>query len=109
MKKLDNRGFMLTETLVVAAFIIATLVFLYTQFRAVNKSYTMSFKYNNAEELYSLGNMRKYLSQNGIDVVASVVDHMETKNADITTCNGTWLSESNYCSSLILIPIFLMT
>ncbi|MCI9233586.1 MAG: hypothetical protein HFH08_03185 [Bacilli bacterium] len=101
MKKLDNKGFMLTETLVVATFVIATLVFLYTQFRTVNRSYSTSFKYNNAEELYALGNMGDYLKLNGMNVVGSVVTSSPEQYLDITSCSGTFLSETDYCKALV--------
>ncbi len=101
MKKLNNKGFMLTETLVVATFVIATLVFLYTQFRTVNRSYSTSFKYNNAEELYALGNVSDYLKLNGIHTVGSIVASSSERYLDITDCNGSFLSEANYCTALV--------
>lgn len=101
MKKLDNKGFMLTETLVVAGFVIATLVFLYTQFRTVNRSYTISFKYNNAEELYALGNFADYLRSNGLYIIGPAATASETNYIDATTCTDRFLSESNYCNVLM--------
>lgn len=101
MKKLNNEGFMLTETLVVATFVIATLVFLYTQFRTINQSYTTSFHYNNAEELYALDNVVSYLRGNGLDVIGPLAVVSEEKYIDITSCNSQFLSETNYCTALI--------
>lgn len=101
MKKINNKGFMLTETLVVAAFVIATLVFLYTQFRTVNRSYSTSFKYNNAEELYALGNMSDYLKLNGISMVGSVATSSSEHYLDITSCSDSFLSETSYCNALV--------
>ncbi len=101
MKKLNNKGFMLTETLVVAAFVIATLVFLYTQFRTVNRSYNTSFKYNNAEELYALSNISDYLKLNGISKIQSVVTSSSQQYLDITGCSEVFLSENNYCLALM--------
>lgn len=101
MKKLNNKGFMLTETLVVATFVIATLVFLYTQFRTVNRSYNTSFKYNNAEELYALANVSDYLKVNGISVVGSTAVSSSDNYLDITGCSDILLSETNYCTALV--------
>ncbi len=101
MKKINNKGFMLTETLVVAAFVIATLVFLYTQFRTVNRSYSTSFKYNNAEELYALANMSDYLKLNGISMVGSIATSSSERYLDITNCSDSFLSEANYCNALV--------
>lgn len=101
MKKLNNKGFMLTETLIVAAFVIATLVFLYTQFRNINRSYTTSFKYNNVSELYALGSMGDYLKQNGLHIVGPASLLSDTKYIDLTSCTDRFLSETNYCNSLV--------
>lgn len=101
MKKLNNKGFMLTETLIVAGFVIATLVFLYTQFRTVSRSYTTSFKYNGVGQLYDLSNLGDYLKENGLTIIgeASLVD--DHKYIDLTTCTDRFLSETNYCTALI--------
>ena len=52
MKKNNNKGFMLLETMIVSAFIITTLTFLYVQFSNLKKSYEESFKYDSIPELY---------------------------------------------------------
>lgn len=101
MKKLNNKGFMLTETLVVASFVIATLVFFYIQFRTVNKSYNISFKYNTVEELYALGNVKNYLKNNGLSTVTSMVTNAQDEYVDITKCSSYYLAESDYCLALM--------
>lgn len=101
MKKLNNKGFMLTETLIVAGFVIATLVFLYTQFRTVNRSYTTSFKYNGVEQLFDLGNLGDYLKENGLVAVGEASLSADHKYIDITTCTDRFLSETNYCIALM--------
>ena len=44
MKK-NNRGFTLVETLVVSAFIVGILIFLFSQFSRLKSSYEASFEY----------------------------------------------------------------
>ena len=61
MKKIDNRGFMLTETLIVATFLVTTLLFLYIQFNNVTKTYDTSFKYNTVNGLYAVNNIINYI------------------------------------------------
>ena len=46
MKKLNKKGFMLTETLIVATMLITILLVMYVQFKTVIRSYQQSFKYN---------------------------------------------------------------
>ncbi len=101
MKKMNNKGFMLTETLVVSGFVVATLVFLYTQFRTINRSYEVSFSYNNAEELYALGNLADYLRGNGLNVAGEVSTLAEERYLDITACPDNFLKETDYCNALI--------
>lgn len=101
MKKMNNKGFMLTETLVVSGFVVATLVFLYTQFRTINRSYEVSFSYNNSEELYALGNLTDYLRGNGLNVAGEVSTLSEERYLDITSCPSVFLQETGYCSALM--------
>lgn len=69
MQKNDNKGFMLTELLVTATLICTVLIFLYTQFYSVKRSYDNSFKYNTVNGLYALANVRDFLIQNDIYVL----------------------------------------
>ena len=59
MKKLNNKGFMLVEILVVSVFISTVLVVLFVQFKKINKSYEVSFNYNTVDGLYLLDNVKR--------------------------------------------------
>ena len=61
MKKLSNKGFMLTETLIVATMLITVLLVMYLQFKVVMRSYNNSFKYNTVNNLHSLYNVKQYI------------------------------------------------
>lgn len=57
---LNNKGFMLLETLIVSTVILGTLVFLYVQFVNVKSSYEVSFKYNTVPGIFmanEIGNL----------------------------------------------------
>lgn len=101
MKKLNKKGFMLTETLVVATFIVTTLVFLYTQVRTINKSYTNGFKYNGSEELYALGNISSYLQSNGLNLIGPASISTSSKYIEVSSCRDSYLSETTYCKALM--------
>lgn len=62
MKKLNNKGFMLVEILVVSVFISTVLVVLFVQFKKINNSYEVSFNYNTVDGLYLLDNLKKVIS-----------------------------------------------
>ena len=67
MKKLNKKGFMLTETLIVATMLITILLVMYVQFKTVIRSYQQSFKYNTINNLYSLYNVKKYVERDKSD------------------------------------------
>ncbi len=64
MKKLNNKGFLLIETLVIATFSLTVLVILYTQFKNLIVNYNNSYNYNTVEGIYNLNSMKKYILQN---------------------------------------------
>lgn len=66
MKKLDDKGFMLIETLICATFIVGVLIFVYIQFTNINRSYEDSFTYNNVNNLYLANQARDYLQQENL-------------------------------------------
>lgn len=69
MKKNDNKGFLLTELLVTATLVSTVLIFLYTQFYTIKRSYDTSFKYNTVNGLYALDNVRDFLVENDIYIL----------------------------------------
>ena len=69
MKKLDSKGFLLTELLVTATLVSTVLIFLYTQFYTIKRSYDTSFKYNTVNGLYALSNVRSFLEENDIYIL----------------------------------------
>ena len=46
------------EILVVSTFIISVFIYLFVQFRSINHSYQISFKYNTANGLYAVNNIK---------------------------------------------------
>lgn len=64
MKKINNKGFMLVEVLVVSVFVSSVLVVLFSQFKKINNSYDVSFKYNTVDNLYLLENVKNRIVTN---------------------------------------------
>lgn len=92
---------MLVETLIVSTFITGTLVFLFIQFRTINQGYDISFRYNTVNGLYATDNIKKYLIENGADILAPAVENASRKYVDITTCTDLYLTENTYCNALL--------
>jgi len=92
---------MLVETLIVATFLVTTLLFIYVQFNNINKSYDNSFRYNTVNGLYTAKNIIKYISTDGIDRLKTAMVENDLELINITNCSNEYFTESNYCSILI--------
>ena len=101
MKKSDNRGFVLTETLVVSTIVVAALVFVFTQFRTVNRGYERTFRYNTVEGMYAVYNLKSYLKWDGLEVLKLLFQEPSYQYIDITACPNVYMMNSNYCKQLI--------
>ena len=95
MKKSNNRGFMLIETLIVSLFVATTLIYLYVQFINLNSAYTTSFTYNTVDGLYALDDIRDYL----LDYESIIKTEMNKKDYIDDIC--TILPNQEYCEGII--------
>lgn len=106
MKKLNKKGFLLTETLIVSTFIASTMIFIFVQFRRVNTTFDRAFSYNNVNSLYALNNMNDYIMNNGYDDIAKAIDtnvdnpYVGLINDD-GTCSTVYLTNIDYCNKLV--------
>ncbi len=98
MKKMNNKGFMLTETLIVSTFLVTTLLFIYMQFNTVTNSYNTSFKYNTVNSMYALNNIADYIKTEEIDKLKN--DLTNSEYIDISKCPNTYFKETEYCQVL---------
>lgn len=97
MKKINNKGFFLVETVIVATFVCSVLIFLFIQIRNINKNYQRSFSYNTVNSLYSLDNFKLFLKDNGLDTIKNSLGG-STYYIDLSNCSG--VTEINYCESI---------
>lgn len=63
MKKNNNSGFMLLETLLVSTFVLGVMTYIIVQFSALKRSYNDSFNYNTIVGLYGVKNMHEYATK----------------------------------------------
>lgn len=101
MKKIDNRGFMLTELLVTSTLVCTVLIFLYAQFFNVKKSYENSFKYNTVNGLYALSNVRDFLVDNDIYILKQNLLLNDYVDLTDESNNRIVLNDSEYFNTLI--------
>ena len=96
MKKIDNRGFLLTELLVTATLVSTVLIFLYTQFYTIKRSYDTSFKYNTVNGLYALANVRSFLEENDVYILTqglNTMSYIDLKTNNLQDTNETYFNE----------------
>lgn len=98
MKKNNNKGFMLAETLIVTTFVAVVLIFLYVQFTSLSNSYKKSYKYNTVEGLYAVEDIINYIMNDELayNYIETNIDN--SNFIDITDCS-IFLDEA-YCSKL---------
>lgn len=98
MKKLSNKGFMLTETLIVATMLITVLLVMYLQFKVVMRSYNNSFKYNTVNNLHSLYNVKQYIERENYNIMATKLN--SAPYVELSTCSDLYFNNTSYCSQL---------
>lgn len=98
MKKNNNKGFMLAETLIVTTFVAGVLIFLFMQLTRLSGSYEESYNYNNTESLYALEDVKNYIESDAalLEYVNSNIDSL--KYIDITDCSLAF--DKQYCLKL---------
>ena len=98
MKKKNNKGFMLTEALVVSVLITTVLTALYVHFKKVSTSVSESFKYDSISSMYNLSSIRSYIEQENYTAMAAALDLFEY--VDLTDCSEYYFSNTDYCKSI---------
>ncbi len=101
MKKRNNMGFMLTETLIVSTFVTATLIYMFINFRDIYISYNRSFIYNSVNNLYSINEIKKYITDADIDNIINKLQSSNKQYIDISNCSSTFFKEPAYCDRLL--------
>lgn len=66
MNKMNNKGFLLAESLIVATFVLTVLIYLFSQFKNLMIEYKKNYQYNTVENIYNLGSISKYIKQNNL-------------------------------------------
>lgn len=99
MKKINNSGFMLAETLIVTVFVSGILIYLYIQFSNLNKSYEDSYIYNTVETLYALDDIKIYIEREDQILEYINTNIEDLKYIDITDCS--LFTDIDYCKKLL--------
>lgn len=98
MKKKNNKGFMLAETLIVTTFVAGVLIFLFIQFLRLNNSYSDYYAYNTTEDLYALEDIKDYIQSDNIAKQYINDNVSSSEYIKITNCNA--FTNKEYCLKL---------
>ncbi len=99
MKK-NNKGFMITEALIISTIVLAILVFMYAQFRTINKGFNQTFKYNTVEDIYKTNEIKKFIETDATNNMISLLNSSDYGYLDITECNITTYNDVSFCKYL---------
>ena len=91
----NNKGYIMTEALIISAIVLTALILIYAQFARLNKSYNESYYYNSVNGLYALNQVATFLDDDGIESIENAL----TDYLDITNCS--YATDLNYCKLLI--------
>lgn len=100
MKKRNNLGFMLTETLIVSTFVTAALLYMFINFRLIYQNYNRTFSYNTVNSLYAVNQIEKYISDIDFTTIQTKLISDNTQYIELTSCPSNLFKESNYCKKL---------
>lgn len=101
MKKMNNKGFLLAESLVVSTFVLTVLIFLFVQFKSLFNSYEDSYDYNTVEGIYNLNTMKKYIINNKKEALQGKLNskgYLVVVEGD--SCNKVLFDDLEYCDTL---------
>lgn len=99
MKKVNKKGFVLAEAIVISVVVISALLIIYLQFSNLNNSYYRSLKYNNVDKLYLNNQLKKFIAESDFNAIYNDISG-ETLYIDITNCSPYFI-EYMYCENLI--------
>ncbi len=99
MKKNNNKGFVLIETIIVSTFVAGILIFIFIEFTSLSSSYSDSFKYNTVEDLYATENIKDYILSDS-NLLSTLNNSINPdKVHDVTNCS--MFTNQNYCKRLL--------
>ena len=101
MKKRNNLGFMLTETLIVSTFVTVALLYMFINFRLIYQNYNRTFSYNTVNSLYAVNQIEKYISDTDFTTIQTKLISDNTQYIELTSCPSNLFKESNYCKNYL--------
>lgn len=80
MKKKNQKGFALAETLIVSTVVAGILVYLFVQFSALKRSYNNSFNYNSVDDLYAIEDVFDYIDNLSSETRTNIISGINSQD-----------------------------
>lgn len=94
---LNNKGYAMTEALIVSTVVLTALILIYMQFTKLNSAYGEQYYYNNVNGIYALNQIASYIEDEGDTTLTSSLNTY----IDITACDSTYFDNDKYCKILM--------
>lgn len=94
---MNNKGFIMTEALIISAIVLTALILIYAQFVRIERSYSNEYSYNNVNGLYKLKQIETYIQDEDPDyenIKISIDGYLDVTNCEIVT-------RKDYCKMLL--------
>ena len=106
---MKKNGFMVVECIIASVVVLTVIILLYTQIKAVSRTYTKSYNYDNVSSLYALANFRTFLlSGDNYDRLLTAYNNNKRTNSSecgkqyiYVTCDTFSGASINYCDTLL--------
>lgn len=95
MKK-NNKGFTLVETLIVSAFVIGTLTYLFIQINNAETNFDISFKYDDVNDVYNTKIVCNFIVNTGY---SNLITNLQNGYTRVTSSNI--YGDSNYYHKIL--------
>lgn len=96
----NKKGFVITEVLIISTVVMGLLIFMYAQFKNINRNYQYSFKYDTVQSMYLTNNIVNYINDGSYDLLVENLNNSGIGYLDITSCSVYDFTTSNYCQIL---------
>ena len=96
----NNKGFMITEVLIVSTIVFSILIFMYAQFRSVYNSFYQTLKYNPVESIYKANEIKSFIESDAKNNIVDLLSNSQNNYLDITECNIQTYNDVKMCKLL---------
>ena len=93
----NNKGFVMTEALVISAVVLTALILIYAQFVRLDRAYSNEYTYNNVNGIYKLHQIDTFIQDEDSEY-ENIIEDLDGYK-DLTDCS--FATNEKYCEMLI--------